>query len=83
MSKYRQELDVEAVATGESWYGERAQKIHLVDVLSTSDEYVMSACDRADVYALQWIIPQKPVQRLLGSFAEFTQSTFDQLMRRR
>ena len=83
VSTYRQQLDVEAVATGESWYGERAQKIHLVDALSTSDEYVMDACDRADVYAVQWIIPQKPVERWLGSFAEFTQATFDHLMGRR
>ena len=82
VAKYRQELDVEAVSTGEAWYGERAQKKNLVDVLSTSDEYVVSACDRADVYGVQWIIPQKPVERLLRKFAEFTQSTFDRIIRR-
>ena len=82
VATYRKELDVEAVSTGEAWYGERAQKKNLVDVLSTSDEYVVSACDRADVYGVQWIIPQKPVERLLRKFAEFTQSTFDRIIRR-
>tara|TARA_B000000460_G_C21504270_1_gene387829 strand:+ start:288 stop:1295 length:1008 start_codon:yes stop_codon:yes gene_type:complete len=82
VATYRQDLDVEAVATGEAWYGERAQKRNLVDVLSTSDEYVVSACDRADVYAVQWVIPQKPVERLLGNLAEFTESTFDRIVRR-
>jgi len=53
-----------------------------VDVLSTSDEYVVSACDRADVYAVQWVIPQKPVERLLRNLAEFTESTFDRIVRR-
>jgi serine protease SohB len=82
VATYRQDLDVEAVATGEAWYGERAQKRNLVDVLSTSDEYVVSACDRADVYAVQWVIPQKPVERLLRNLAEFTESTFDRIVRR-
>jgi len=82
VATYRQGLDVEAVATGEAWYGERAQKRNLVDVLSTSDEYVVSACDRADVYAVQWVIPQKPVERLLRNLAEFTESTFDRIVRR-
>ncbi|MEE3278851.1 MAG: protease SohB [Pseudomonadota bacterium] len=82
VATYRQELDVEAVATGEAWYGERAQKRNLVDVLSTSDEYVVSACDRADVYAVQWMIPEKPFGRLLRNFAEFARSTVDQVLRR-
>ncbi len=62
----RSELDLEKVATGEAWYGKRALELHLVDELSTSDEYLFKACDARDVYEVKWIEARKPVERLLG-----------------
>lgn len=59
----RPALDVGAVATGESWYGQRAIDRKLVDELSTSDEYLMSACDDKNVFEVAWVEPKKPIER--------------------
>lgn len=38
---YRPQLDIEAVATGEYWFGSDALALNLVDKLQTSDDYLM------------------------------------------
>ena len=61
----RPDLDIEAVATGEAWYGSRALELHLVDELATSDEYISDQCQRHDVYGVAWVEVKKPLERLL------------------
>jgi serine protease SohB len=53
VEKYRPQLNVEQVATGEHWYGEDAVKLKLVDQLQTSDAYLLSLLPTHDVYVLQ------------------------------
>ena len=53
VEKYRPQLNVEKVATGEHWYGEDALSLNLVDKLQTSDEYLLSLLPQHDVYAVQ------------------------------
>ena len=54
VSRYRPELDLDKVATGEHWYGTRALELGLVDALQTSDDYLLSASEAADLYAVRW-----------------------------
>lgn len=42
VQKFRPQVDVNKVATGEYWFGEEALKLGLVDALKTSDEYLLS-----------------------------------------
>ncbi|MDQ9020058.1 protease SohB [Acinetobacter sichuanensis] len=53
VEKYRPQLNVEKVATGEHWYGEDALSLNLVDKLQTSDEYLLGLLPQHDVYAIQ------------------------------
>ena len=52
VEKYRPQLDVAQVATGEHWYGEDARELNLVDKLQTSDEYLLSLLPKHDVYVI-------------------------------
>jgi len=52
VEKYRPQLDVAKVATGEHWYGEDAGELNLVDKLQTSDEYLLSLLPKHDVYVI-------------------------------
>lgn len=52
VEKYRPQLNVEKVATGEHWYGEDARTLNLVDKLQTSDEYLLSLLSQHDVYVI-------------------------------
>nr|WP_278357482.1 protease SohB [Acinetobacter lwoffii] len=53
VEKYRPQLNIEKVATGEHWYGRDALDLNLVDKLQTSDEYLLSLLTQHDVYSIQ------------------------------
>ncbi|WP_216934496.1 MULTISPECIES: protease SohB [unclassified Acinetobacter] len=53
VEKYRPQLNIEKVATGEHWYGRDALDLNLVDTLQTSDEYLLSLLSQHDVYSIQ------------------------------
>ena len=61
----RPDLDLDAVATGEAWYGTRALELHLIDELATSDEYIGQQCGEQDVFGVTWVETKKPLERLL------------------
>ncbi len=66
---YRRKLDIETVATGEVWLGQEAKALDLVDVVSTSDEYLMKACDSSDVMIVRYK-EKKPIgERFSINFA--------------
>ncbi len=63
VSQHRPQLNISEVATGEIWFGQRALEKSLVDELMTSDEYIVNACDKADVFEVKYeekkTLPQK------------------------
>ena len=68
VAENRPELDIEAVATGEAWYGKRALDLKLVDGLATSDEYLIELCETRDVFEVTWEETKKPIDRVLDKF---------------
>ncbi|MFA3152252.1 protease SohB [Acinetobacter baumannii] len=52
VEKYRPQLNVDKVATGEHWYGQDALDLNLVDKLQTSDEYILALLPQHDVYVI-------------------------------
>ncbi len=76
-------LDMAAVANGDIWFGRRALEVNLIDEIKTSDEFLIEACDRADVISVSYqrkrTLPEKlglatsaalehTVWRVLGAF---------------
>lgn len=54
VSERRPDLDIAAVANGDIWFGRRALDVKLIDEIKTSDEYLIEACDRADVVSVSF-----------------------------
>ncbi len=54
VSERRPDLDIAAVANGDIWFGKRALEVKLIDEIKTSDEYLIEACDRADVVSVAY-----------------------------
>ncbi|MEE3170776.1 MAG: protease SohB [Pseudomonadota bacterium] len=54
VSERRPDLDIAAVANGDIWFGKRALDVKLIDEIKTSDEYLIEACDRADVVSVSY-----------------------------
>ena len=69
VSKYRTDADIPSTATGESWYGSKAMELNLVDAIQTSDQYILDACNDAEVYEVQWVEDQRPLNKLAAKFA--------------
>ena len=61
VSKYRQDLDLEKIATGEHWYGTRALELGLADELKTSDELLADGILKQLVYVLQFLFEFCPI----------------------
>jgi serine protease SohB len=63
VSNHRPSVDVEKVANGDTWYGQKAIEVNLVDELKTSDEYLQARAETADVYLItqekKKTLPQK------------------------
>lgn len=64
VAKHRTQLDMEKVATGETWYGEQALEIGLVDELSTSDDWLLDAAKDKTVYLVKFSVPKTLSQKL-------------------
>ena len=50
--KYRPQLDLERVATGEVWFGEDALELGLIDEIGTSDAYLLDQLKACEAYLL-------------------------------
>jgi len=66
VAKYRPELDLEKVATGEHWYGTRALGFGLADGIRTSDELLSDLVGERDLYLVTYKIKLPLQKRLLG-----------------
>lgn len=51
---YRPTIDIIKVATGEHWSGTDAQKLNLVDTLQTSDDWILSKTNTAELYTVNY-----------------------------
>ncbi|MCL1124988.1 protease SohB [Shewanella surugensis] len=84
IAKYRPELDLDKVATGEHWYGQQAIELGLVDEISTSDDVIMTLANNRSVYKVQYKMKKKlsdkiahgaslSVNSIMNQFAEKNQ----------
>ena len=67
VSKYRPELDLDKIATGEHWYGTRALELGLADELLTSDEVLATRAEERDLYLVSYKIKQPLQKRLMAN----------------
>jgi serine protease SohB len=66
INKYRPDLDLDTVATGEHWYGTRALELGLADEIKTSDEFLAELANDRDLYHVAYRIKQPVYKRLMS-----------------
>ncbi|MDP1542071.1 MAG: protease SohB [Polycyclovorans sp.] len=64
VAEHRPQLDIDTVATGEHWYGQQALALKLTDKLQTSDDWLLSRVDSADLIHVRFKPPQTLSDRL-------------------
>jgi len=76
VNERRPQLDIEQVATGEIWSGQDTLDLHLADKLSTSDQYLVDACDEREVLMISY----KEKKSLADRFSLGVQNTVDGIL---
>lgn len=76
VGRYRPSLDVEAVATGEVWFGLEAIDNALADEIMTSDQYVSQRVRQADVFEVHYVIRKRVQDKLAAGLS----SSLDRLL---
>jgi serine protease SohB len=69
VSEHRPQVDIAKVATGEIWFGRRAKEVNLIDEIKTSDEYLLSQIETADIFQVEYVY-KKSIQEKLGMAAQ-------------
>lgn len=60
----REKLNVDEVATGETWYGSRALEKQLIDGVQTSDEYLTGQVEEADIFEVEYVFKKSLPEKL-------------------
>lgn len=69
VKQYRPVVDIEEIATGETWVGLQAMERKMVDAISTSDECILEAINDCDVYEVSYEI-KRNLSDKLGQVAQ-------------
>ncbi len=87
VSASRPDLNMDVVATGETWFGKKAVAHGLVDKILTSEEYLFSRYPNADIYHIGWIEKHSIAERfgfaVEKSFERVFKRTFSELKNRK
>lgn len=67
VANYRPDLDLDAVATGEHWYGTRALELKLADEIRTSDELLHDLAANRDLFQVTYKVKQPLQKRLMAN----------------
>ncbi len=63
-------VDVNSIATGETWYGRQAIENHLVDELRTSDDFLSAAVSEYELYEIEYARKKPLLEKMVRSTME-------------
>jgi len=75
VASHRPQIDIDAAATGEVWYGSQAVERSLIDAVQTSDEFLLERRQDQDLFLIQYV-EKKHWQEKLGMAAEISADRF-------
>jgi serine protease SohB len=79
IAENRPTLDLEKVATGETWFGRQALALNLVDVLQTSDDFIMGRFEDAQVLLVDYQAPQTLRDKVSGMVGQASEHTVNKI----
>lgn len=80
VGKYRPEMDITKVATGEHWYGQQAIDLGLIDALSTSDDVILQLAKARKVIKIKYQTKKKLSDKLAQGMSLTVTSVMNRLL---
>ena len=59
---------IDAIATGETWYGAQAVENHLIDAIGTSDDYILAHLHSHQLVQLEEHVPERWLDKIKHRF---------------
>jgi len=81
VKNHRPSVDIDKVATGETWLGSQAKERYMVDDIRTSDECIVTACEAADVFEVEFELKKSLQDKLGKAFASSMEHVFQRLFK--
>lgn len=75
----RPQLDINKVATGEAWYGTKALELGLVDMIQTSDDYIIEKAANSDVFEVSIQVEESLKNKLSNLLYKSTSSALEKV----
>ncbi|QSX35910.1 protease SohB [Shewanella sedimentimangrovi] len=80
VGKYRPELDLTKVATGEHWYGQQALALGLVDEIATSDDLILKKSTERTLIKVQYQMRKKLTDKIAHSASTTVSALINRLV---
>lgn len=64
VQRYRSQLEIETVSTGEHWFGQQALDLNLIDELKTSDDWIHHRALNRNVFEVKYKIKQSLADKI-------------------
>lgn len=82
VATYRPQLNLQTVATGEYWFGQRAKDMGLVDEIISSDEYLFRQRENTHIYRIETHTRKSWSEKLTENVASLGTVALDRLLNR-
>ncbi len=78
--KFRPQVDIEKISTGEHWYGQTALQLKLIDQLGTSDDYLYQQSLLRDIKEVSFVAKKSFKDKLADGFASTIEKVADVIL---
>ena len=76
VKQFRDQVDIDAIATGEYWYGQRALELQLVDTIQTSDDFLLSKQKEFRLFEIEYKLKPSLLSQLTQKSAQLAYQLF-------
>ena len=80
VNKYRPQIDMNRVGTGEYWFGEQCLGLNLIDQIKTSDDYILEATKNRTVLKVIYEKKQGLSEKLSSIMGRSIEVAFDKII---
>ncbi|MBL7543625.1 MAG: protease SohB [Bdellovibrionaceae bacterium] len=80
VTKYRPQIDMEKVGTGEYWFGEQCLDLKLIDQIKTSDDYILEAAKAYTVLKVKFEKKQPISEKLSNVLGRSIEVAFEKII---
>jgi len=76
VKKYREQVDIENIATGDYWFGHQAIEMKLIDEIKTSDDYLANLSASHEIFLISSPQAQSIRQKIFSGFSNIWYTLF-------